>query len=231
MLKRRVISTGLVLFFLVLSIQANTPIPNDRLTELTNERLKMVHPELRKKFRTIKQYMEKYFPQYRIQIIKTYRTCEEQEKEWRKGRDKTGKIDNDPKTKVVTYARCGQSYHNFFLALDLAPFRDGKPVWEDWKFWKKLSEVVISLQLQSGGNFKKLKDYTHIELTTEFARVKKICGNKGCEPQDKIAVFKIKSPDSKQSRQQNLADNKKVTSKNKQRKPNEASRVRQTGIN
>lgn len=177
-------------------IFANSDNPNERLSRLTNQRLAKIHPELRDKFLKIKAEMEKEFPQYKVFITVGYRDCKQQDFEFEKGRSRPGRI--------VTFAKCSESLHNFSLGIDIVPYLKGKPVWEDWGFWKKLVKVVTKYGLQSGGTWKKLKDFTHIEMPSKLAEVKKICKDRGCDEKELATVLKPK----KSSKSNNLATKK-----------------------
>lgn len=113
MLKKIAMTIGLM-FCLILPLSA-TEDPMERLNNLTNKRLLLVHPELRSKFWIIKKIMERAFPQYKVQVTTTYRTCKEQTDLYGHGRDRYGNIDKDPKTRIVTNAKCnGGAKHLYF---------------------------------------------------------------------------------------------------------------------
>ena len=56
-----------------------------------------------------------------ILITSTYRDAEAQNALYAQGRTKKGSI--------VTNAKAGESIHNYRLAFDIVPLRNGKPVW------------------------------------------------------------------------------------------------------
>jgi D-alanyl-D-alanine carboxypeptidase len=207
--KKTVVMISLIPF-LILPISA-TESAMERLNKLTNKRLVLVHPDLQKAYPFIKRQMERAFPQYKLQVLETFRPCEEQMRLWRIGRNKFGNIDNNPKTKIVTKAKCGGSLHQYFWAMDLLPYRqNGQPEWNDWEFWKKLKAVVVSLGLVSGADFKGLGDWAHVELSASAANIKKLCGKRGCDPEDIALLPKPKMPNSKQ-KVQNAATEKSKT--------------------
>lgn len=94
----------------------------------------------------------------------TFRPDSEQNKLYAQGRTEPGKI--------VTYARGGQSKHNFTLdgkmaskAFDGAPLVGGKIVWDiKHPHWQKIGEVGHSLNLTWGMDWKKFKEMPHFEL-------------------------------------------------------------------
>lgn len=95
------------------------------------------------------------------------RTMAEQSKLYNQPHDG---IDNDGDGRVdeadekVTNAKQGQSAHNFGLAADLVPVRDGKLWWNaPDKVWKTMADIAVSLGLTSGYYFKSIHDAPHIE--------------------------------------------------------------------
>lgn len=84
------------------------------------------------------------------------RTMAEQQRLYDQGRKTPGQI--------VTKAPPGHSAHNFGLAADLAPMKDGK-IW--WKapdqIWKAMADAAVSLGLTAGYYFKSFKDMPHVE--------------------------------------------------------------------
>jgi peptidoglycan L-alanyl-D-glutamate endopeptidase CwlK len=100
-------------------------------------------------------------------IYMTYRSPEEQNELYAKGRTKPGKI--------VTNAKGGQSDHNFTLdgkpaskAFDAVPLRkiEGKnrAVWNDPKLWALMGEVAERIGLKWGGNWKNFVDKPHFYI-------------------------------------------------------------------
>lgn len=68
--------------------------------------------------------------------------------------------------KVVTKARAGSSAHNFGLAADLAPYKDGtrEVDWEAPKpIWKAMADEAQKLGLVAGFYFKSIYDAPHVE--------------------------------------------------------------------
>jgi hypothetical protein len=90
--------------------------------------------------------------------------------------------------------------------MDVLSYRkNGQPEWNDLNFWKRLKEVVTSLNLKSGGDFK-FKDYPHIELLASMVQIKRQCGPRGCNPAD-IALLNPKKSSNKKGKTQKLATN------------------------
>ncbi len=93
-----------------------------------------------------------------------YRSFREQDELYAQGRTKPGKR--------VTNARAGQSWHNYGLAIDVVPLRQGKPDWQGP--WDALGAIGERLGMTWGGHFKRLVDRPHFEwhpgLTLSRAR-------------------------------------------------------------
>ena len=66
-------------------------------------------------------------------VTSTYRDAESQNALYAQGRTAPGR--------KVTNAKAGQSWHNWRVAFDVVPLRNGKPVWgtagEDLKLWQR----------------------------------------------------------------------------------------------
>ena len=104
-----------------------------------------LHPELVKRIEQIMQVAKS--EGYDIRVVSGYRSHAEQDKLYAQGRTTKGKR--------VTNARAGQSWHNFALAADLAPFIDGAIYWEDKKFnWSLIGKWAHEVGLEWGGNWK-----------------------------------------------------------------------------
>ena len=82
-------------------------------------------------------------------VLRTFTSKEEQEELYARG---------------VTKMRGGKSLHNFGLAFDIAPVKDGKADFSDIELYKKLGEIGKGLGLTWGGDWKSFKDYPHFEL-------------------------------------------------------------------
>lgn len=125
---------------------------------MTARRLDSVDPKIKEFFQPYHKEMEKKFPQYKIEVISGTRTFEHQNQLFKKG---------------ITPAKGGQSYHNFGEAIDIAPFKNGKPVFNDYKFWKENTKVVQKYGMESGGTWKK-KDYVHIQIPRNVYPISKM---------------------------------------------------------
>lgn len=90
----------------------------------------------------------------------TLRSMDEQARLYAQGRTAPGPI--------VTKARPGESAHNFGLAMDCVPMRDGKPVWStklaaDRALWTAYGAAVRAAGLVWGGDWR-FVDLPHAEF-------------------------------------------------------------------
>lgn len=93
-----------------------------------------------------------------ILITSTYRDAESQNALYAQGRTTPGNI--------VTNAKAGQSYHNFRVAYDVVPMRNGKPVWDaSDPIWKLVGEAGKKAGLEWAGDWKKFKEFPHFQYT------------------------------------------------------------------
>lgn len=96
-----------------------------------------------------------------VLIISTYRDEESQAALFAQGRTKPGNI--------VTNAKAGRSYHNWRVAFDVVPLRNGKPVWgtsgQDGKLWERIGLIGESVGLEWAGRWKNFKEYPHFQFT------------------------------------------------------------------
>ena len=97
-----------------------------------------------------------------ILVTSTYRDYESQDALYKQGRSNPGAI--------VTNAKAGQSWHNFRVAFDIVPLRNGKPVWglkeqADKELWFKVGAIGKSVGLEWAGDWKSFKEYAHFQYT------------------------------------------------------------------
>jgi peptidoglycan L-alanyl-D-glutamate endopeptidase CwlK len=98
----------------------------------------------------------------KVIITSTYRDNESQTQLYNQGRNSTGAIIN--KSKVVTYAKAGQSFHNYRLAFDFCPMIEGQCAWTNTLLFIKCANIGKSLGLESGMDFAK-PDKPHLQYT------------------------------------------------------------------
>lgn len=96
-----------------------------------------------------------------ILITSTFRDHESQAELYAQGRTKPGA--------KVTNAKPGQSFHNWRVAFDVVPLRNGKPVWgtsgEDGKLWQQIGEIGESCGLEWAGRWASFKELAHFQFT------------------------------------------------------------------
>ena len=138
---------------------------------LSESRLAQVNPALSGKIHQLSLILS-LDPQPIILIVSAgLRTWAEQDAEWQKGRNPDGSfIDPIHRTGVVTYARGGQSWHNFGCAVDCEPeFKDGTIDWNaSHPQWKRMEAAGQSLGLVSGATWVRLVDAPHFQLVSPY---------------------------------------------------------------
>jgi peptidoglycan LD-endopeptidase CwlK len=96
-----------------------------------------------------------------ILVTSTYRDLESQAALYAQGRTKPGQR--------VTNAKPGQSFHNWRVAFDVVPLRNGKPVWgtigEDAKLWNKVGEMGEAVGLEWAGRWSSPREFAHFQYT------------------------------------------------------------------
>lgn len=95
-------------------------------------------------------------------VTSTYRDFESQNALYAQGRTLPGNR--------VTNAKGGQSWHNFRVAFDVVPLRNGKPVWglntpTDKALWMKVGAIGKAVGLEWAGDWKTFKEYAHFQYT------------------------------------------------------------------
>lgn len=133
---------------------------------MASRKLSDLHPDVQP---LAQQFLDKCAAQgIDILVTCTYRSGEEQDELYAKGRTAAGSI--------VTNAKAGQSKHNFnisgqpaSLAFDVVPLRNGKPVWgtkgEDLVLWLRVGGIGESVGLEWAGRWKRFKEFPHFEKT------------------------------------------------------------------
>jgi peptidoglycan L-alanyl-D-glutamate endopeptidase CwlK len=91
-----------------------------------------------------------------VRIYNAFRSWDEQDRLFAQGRWTPGNI--------VTNARGGDSYHNWGLAFDAAPYENGK-MSTDTKKFIRIGHLGQQVGLEWGGTFKSLVDYPHYQYT------------------------------------------------------------------
>jgi peptidoglycan L-alanyl-D-glutamate endopeptidase CwlK len=96
-----------------------------------------------------------------VAITQTLRTIEEQDRLYASGRTVPGRI--------VTQARGGYSMHNYGVAFDVCPIKNGKADWSDLAAFDRIGAVGSALGLEWGGSWKKFRDRPHFQFTAGYA--------------------------------------------------------------
>lgn len=98
-----------------------------------------------------------------IRINEGFRSWSVQDETYAKGRTAPGRI--------VTYARGGESFHNFGLAFDIVLLdASGRPTWDARDpGWAAAGRLGVALGLCWGGHWKRIKDLPHFELRTQLS--------------------------------------------------------------
>lgn len=89
-----------------------------------------------------------------LRITQGYRSFSEQNRLYAQGRKIPGKI--------VTYARGGQSPHNFGLAIDVVEMKNGVPIWNN-PLWNTIGRMGESFGFEWGGNWR-FGDIDHFQM-------------------------------------------------------------------
>lgn len=124
------------------------------MNESSIKRLAAVHPLLREKILELERICRARGIE--IAVVQGLRTFAEQDALFAKGRTKPGKR--------VTNARGGQSNHNFGLAVDLAPIKDGEILWDDEAPFRTIGRCAVTLGLEWGGDWKSFVDLPHVQI-------------------------------------------------------------------
>jgi len=132
------------------------------MNSISETRLGEVHPQLAARVRKMADRLLE--EGIEIQVTQSLRSWSEQQGLYNQGRDANGNIID--KLKVVTNARPGHSWHNFGLAVDVAPFDSSIPDWNaSHPAWKRIVAVGRSLGLTSGSEWRTFPDWPHFQYT------------------------------------------------------------------
>jgi peptidoglycan L-alanyl-D-glutamate endopeptidase CwlK len=132
---------------------------------VSESRLSEVHPKLAEKVRSMADLLAQ--ENILIRVVQSLRSWGEQQALYNEGRDSSGNV-IDPKL-VVTNAKPGTSWHNYGLAVDVAPFDSGIPDWNvNHPAWKRIVAVGESCGLVSGSTWRTFPDWPHFQLTGQL---------------------------------------------------------------
>lgn len=96
-----------------------------------------------------------------IIITSTYRSIEEQDILYAQGRTTAGN--------VVTNAKGGQSFHNWKVALDFCPVKNGVAQWNDKALFTKIGQIGKSCGFEWGGDWTTFLDLPHLQYTAGYS--------------------------------------------------------------
>jgi peptidoglycan L-alanyl-D-glutamate endopeptidase CwlK len=149
------------------------------MDKITLDRINLLHPKLRAEVIEIyKEICEKLEPNSGCRFTHTYRSIKEQDAIYAQGRSTPGK--------VVTWAKGGDSYHNYGLALDIVLLLDinGDGIkevsWDTVKDydgdhksdWREIVEVFTKYGWEWGGNWNSPKtDTPHFQKSLGYSVV------------------------------------------------------------
>lgn len=127
-----------------------------------DRRWERVDPELQQRVLAIFEVMRRQYG-YRMVLVEGYRSPGRQAELMRGGR--------------ATRAGAWQSCHQYGLAVDIAPLRDGRLQWDMGDAWTRRAyhlygELAQQAGLEWGGNWRGLKDYVHVEMAAECRRAR-----------------------------------------------------------
>lgn len=92
-----------------------------------------------------------------ILITSTFRDYESQNALYAQGRTKKGAI--------VTNAQGGQSFHNFKVAFDFVPIKNGKCQWNDTRAFSICGLIAETCGLEWAGRWQHFKELAHCQFT------------------------------------------------------------------
>ncbi len=141
---------------------------------MASRKLEDLHPDLRP---LCEQFIARAAARgVDVIITCTYRSGQEQDKEYARGRTVSSGInvtDKRPFGSIVTRAKAGQSAHNFTIdgkpaskAFDVVPCVNGRPVWDKaHPSWQVLGNIGVALGLNWYGiPGSKFEEYPHFQL-------------------------------------------------------------------
>lgn len=125
-----------------------------------------IDPDLQQRVLAIYKVMHDQYG-YQMALVEGYRSPERQAELARAGK--------------ATRAGAGQSCHQYGLAVDSAPFRDGKLQWDMNDPWTRRGYFLYGRLAQEaglnwGGSWKSLKDYVHVEMARACRDARRAAG-------------------------------------------------------
>tara|TARA_R110001632_G_scaffold67464_2_gene158454 strand:+ start:1392 stop:1943 length:552 start_codon:yes stop_codon:yes gene_type:complete len=125
--------------------------------QLSNDAIKKLDPKIKG---IVKAFINKAEKDYNItlRIVPKggLRTCDEQTALYNQGRTTSGNI--------VTNAKCGYSWHNFGLAIDVVEIKNNVALWEN-KNWELIGNLGKQFGFEWGGDWVSFKDLPHFQYS------------------------------------------------------------------
>ena len=144
------------------------PVNQEQATEIwdeiTRERIQRLHPDIRDDAE--KFILDAQKEGIELRVTDTYRTIEEQNELYKRGRDEDGNIIEGEER--VTDVKGGYSYHNYGLALDVVEIQDDVPVWNNPQ-WETIGRIGEERGFEWGGRWKDITDKPHFQKTFGFS--------------------------------------------------------------
>ena len=132
---------------------------------ISEQRLSQINPFLAAKVRALTDSLAR--AGVTIRVVQALRTWDQQAALYAQGRTGPGAI--------VTKCVSGNSWHNFGLAVDVAPFtNDGVHAYPvpDWNSahpcWKQMEDAARGAGFVCGADFRTFPDNPHLQLTGRF---------------------------------------------------------------
>jgi hypothetical protein len=145
----------------------SVPVPMRDTTwdPVSNQRIQTLDPRVRKPATDFINDVDDW-TNVKLRINEAYRSSAQQNAYYAKGRDSQGNIVD--KSKVVTYAQGGESYHNYGRAVDVVTMTNGQPDWSK-PITPDIASYGIKQGFEWGGNFPSTpidkRDYPHFQMT------------------------------------------------------------------
>lgn len=123
------------------------------LKEINSQKISTLHPSIRDCAWNLINHVKH---ELSVDLIVTYayRSFEEQDLIYQKGRTIIGEI--------VSYAKSGESYHNYGLAFDVRPNISYEEM-ANFNLWKHIGAIGKKIGFEWGGDFSVLDDRRHFQ--------------------------------------------------------------------
>ncbi len=120
---------------------------------VSDRRIRTLHPLVQDKAKEFIIRAERELG-IKLRVTSALRTWEEQSRLYNQGRSAPGRI--------VTYAKAGESYHNYGLAFDVVEIKNGRAIWKNPN-WQKIGDFGKALGFEWGGDWQN-PDRPHFQM-------------------------------------------------------------------